>query len=439
MRLLDALNARHALRRALANVAWLSGESILRLIVGLFLGIWIARYLGPHAFGQYSYALALVALFGVFSRLGMDNVLVREIVRSPVSRHELLGSAFAMKFAGGLAAFAAAVCCTVILRPSDPTALSLVAIIGAGLVAQSVDVIDLWFQSQLQSRRSVVARNIAFLTTSLLKAGLILAGAAVAAFAFAGLIELLLAGAGLVLAYRLSGETLSAWRATSSRAMDLLTPSLPLIFAGLAVSLYMRIDQVMISSMLGDSALGAYSAAIRLTEAAYFIPTVISSSALPAIVSLRTSNPGQFRDRMQWLFDLMVVLAFAIALPLSLFSGPLVRLLYGEAYATAAPVLAVHAWSTLFVFLGVASSSWLLVENLTTVSFYRTAVGAAANIALNLLLIPAFGVVGAAWATLLSMAIATFGVFVDSRSRTVGAMMLRALLPVRLLRARYVR
>jgi len=436
VRLLDALNARRELRRALANIAWLSGESILRLVVGLFLGIWIARFLGPNAFGPYSYAMALVALFGVFSRLGVDEILVREIVRSHAARHELIGSAFAMKLAGGLAAFAAAVSCTVILRPAQPTVLALVAIIAAGLVAQSIDVIDLWFQSQLQSRRSVVARNIAFLTTSLLKIGFILAGAAVAAFAFAGLLELLLAGAGLVAAYRLSGETLSAWRASWSRARFLLAPSLPLIFAGLAVSLYMRIDQVMISAMLGDAAVGRYSAAIRLTEAAYFIPTVICSSSLPGIISLRASNPAQFRARMQWLFDVMVVLALAIALLLSLFAGQVVQFLYGGAYVSAAPVLAVHAWSTVFVFLGVASGAWLLAENLTSVSFYRTALGAVANIGLNFWLIPAFGVVGAAWATLLSMAIATFGVFVDSRSRPAGAMMLRALFPIRLLRGR---
>src|SRR3954469_10282852 len=148
MRQLKVLNSRRELRRAIANIAWLGGESIFRLILGFFLGIWIARYLGPQVFGQYSYALALVALFGIFSRLGIDNVLVREIVRSRASRNELLGSAFALKFVGGMVALAAVVCCAVILRTSDPVALALVAIIGTSLVAQSIDVIDMWFQSQ---------------------------------------------------------------------------------------------------------------------------------------------------------------------------------------------------------------------------------------------------------------------------------------------------
>jgi PST family polysaccharide transporter len=436
MRPLKVLKRRE-LRRAIANIAWLGGESIFRLILGFFLGIWIARYLGPQVFGQYSYALALVALFGIFSRLGIDNVLVREIVRSRASRNELLGSAFALKFVGGMVALAAVVCCAVILRPSDPVALALVAIIGTSLVAQSIDVIDMWFQSQLQSRRSVVARNTALLITAALKIWLMLAGAGVTAFALAALGELVLGGLGLLLAYRLSGESILAWRWTWGRSKELLLPSFPLIFAGLAVSLYMRIDQVMISSILGDFELGAYSAAIRLTEAAYFIPSIVSSSAFPAIISLRASNPERFKYRMQWLFDVMVVLALAIAFPLSIFADSVVHLLYGDAYATAASVLRVHAWSTLFVFLGVTSSSWLLAENLTAVSFYRTAIGAVANIALNIVLIPTFGVVGAAWATLLSMAIATFGVFVDSRSRAVGAMMLKAFFPVRIFLRRY--
>jgi O-antigen/teichoic acid export membrane protein len=216
--------------------------------------------------------------------------------------------------------------------------------------------------------------------------------------------------------------------------MDLLRPGLPLILAGLAVSVYMRIDQIMLAEMLGVGAVGIYSAAARISEAVYFVPGVIAASVLPSIISTRASSPTLYMERMQRFFDLMVVVAFGLALATAILSPIIVEMLFGTSYSDSAPVLAIHAWSSVFVFLGVASSSFLLAENLTIVSFYRTVLGAAANILLNLVFIPWLGVQGAAYATLISYGIATYSVLLFSRSRPAGVMMLRALVPITLFR-----
>lgn len=435
-RIVGALESRPGLRRILKNFAWLSTDKVLRMAVGLFVSVWIARYLGPHVFGQYSYAIALVTLFSVLSTLGLDAVLVREIVKAPEIRHELLGTAFALRLAGGSIGCLAAILCVWIVRSDDAPTRLLVAVVAAGLMFQAADVVDLWFQSQLQSRRSVVAKNAAFLTVASAKVGLILIGASVVAFAWAGLFEIVLAGIGLFAAYRLAGETLSSWRVSASRAVDLLKPGFPLILAGLAVSVYMKIDQIMLAEMLGDKAVGIYSAATWVSEAAYFIPGVIVASVLPAVISTRASNRQLYLRRMQRFFDFMVLVAIGIALPGSVFSAAIVEMLYGTPYSDAAAVLAIHAWSSVFVFLGVASSSFLLAEDLTVVSFYRTALGAGVNILLNLVFIPRLGVEGAAYATLISYGIATYSVLFFRGSRPAGIMMLRALIPTSLFERR---
>jgi O-antigen/teichoic acid export membrane protein len=433
-RLIEVLASRPGLQRILKNSAWLSTDKALRLAVGVFLAVWLARYLGPEVFGQYSYAIALVGLFSAFSTLGLESVLVREIVKTPEARNELLGSAFVLKLAGGCIGCLAAIACVFWVRPEDPTTRLLAAILAFGLVFQAADVLDLWFQSQLQSRSAVVARNTASLSAATVKAGLILVGAPVVAFAWAGLLETLLAGAGLYVAYRIAGERLSGWRASVSRAVELFRPGFPLILAGLAVSAYMKIDQIMLAEMLGVRAAGIYSAATRISEAVYFIPGVIAASVLPSIISTRASNRPLYMERMQRFFELMVVIAAGLAITIGMLSPVIVELLFGPSYSESTPVLAIHAWSSVFVFLGVASSSLLLAENLTAVSFYRTALGAVVNVLLNLIFIPWLGVQGAAYATLISYAVATYSVLLFKGSRPAGIMMLRALIPTTLFR-----
>jgi PST family polysaccharide transporter len=425
------LRARPVLSRIFANLAWLSVDRLLRLAIGLLVGVWIARYLGPETFGRYSFAFALVALFGVFSRLGLDGILVREVVRAPELQQKLLASALVLRLAGGTLGALAAIVCVALIRPGDHAVQVLVAVAAAGLIFQALDVFELWFQSQLRGRHIVSAKTPAFLFMTGVRVMLILSGATVLAFATAAVVETLLAGIALIAAYRLSGQTFERWRAAWSAMTALLRPALPLIVAGLAVSLYMKIDQVMIAHFLGDHSVGLYSAATRLTEATYFLPGMLVASTLPAIVSLRRSNERQFRERMQRLFDVIVASAVALALPLSLLSAFIVRALYGEPYAESSGVLAIHAWASVFVYLGMASSSYLLAEDLTIVSLYRTLLGAVVNIGLNLLFIPRYGIQGAAWATLLSSSVAAYAVLLDARTRFAGVMMLRALNPLR--------
>ena len=211
---------------------------------------------------------------------------------------------------------------------------------------------------------------------------------------------------GFLYFYLHNNLSLKKWVFDRNIAKSLLKDSWPLILSGLAIMVYMRIDQVMINAMLNDEAVGQYAAAVKLSEIWYFIPMVIASSLFPAIINAKKQSEELYYARLQKLYDLMVWLAIAIALPMTFMSNWIVNLLYGNAYNQSGSVLMIYIWAGVFVFLGVASGKWFLNENLQLLSFFRTFYGMIINIILNIFLIPKYGIKGAAFTTLISYFIA---------------------------------
>jgi len=396
------LEGRAYLQNVVSNTGWLFLDRIIRLGVGLLVSVWVARYLGPAQLGLLDYSLAFVTLFSALASLGLDGIVVRELVREPERRDEILASAFAMKLIAGAVTFALVVSAITLLRRGDPQVQLLVGIIAVGMIFTSLDVIDFWFQSQVQSKYSVYARNAAFLAIAVVKIVLLLGGAPLIAFALAALAETVMASAGLLLVFRRNGYWLSLRKINLSRCTRLLQDSWPVIFTGLSVMLFMRIDQVMLGDMVGNDAVGIYSAAVRLSEVWHFLPMAIVSSVFPFVIQARSGDPELYHRRLAQMFSLMTVMALAVAIPMTFFSGVLVGFVYGAAYSAAGPVLALHIWAAWFVFLGIAQDPWNVAENLMRLAMVRTALGALLNIVLNLILIPHFSVIGAAAATVVA-------------------------------------
>jgi len=426
------LEGRQSLQKIIGNTGWLFADKIIRLGVGLFVGVWIARYLGPARYGILNYAQAFVSLFAVFATLGLDGIVIRDIVRNPSCRDETLGSAFLLKLSGGCLTMLLAVGSVCLLRPDDRLTWLLVTIIAAGTIFQAFDVVDFWFQSQVLSKFTVMARSAAFLVVACIKVALILQQAPLVAFALAGLVEIMLAAAGLIAACRVHGYRLPFRKGDLARAKELVRESWPLVLSGLAIIIYMQIDQVMLGQMVGDEAVGLYSAAIRLSEVWYFIPTAIVSSVFPAIVEAKASDSSVYAERIMKLFRLLVCIAYFIAIPLTFLAPFLVPALYGQGYLAAVPILAIHIWASLFVFLGVGQGPWNITEGYMKLSLQRTVVGAVMNVVLNLLLIPSYGGVGAAVATVISYAASGFlmNAF-DKRTRPIFYFQVKALFFVR--------
>jgi O-antigen/teichoic acid export membrane protein len=390
------------------NIGWLFFDKLLRMAIGLLVGVWVARYLGPEQFGLFSYALAFVALFGTVATLGLNSVVVRDLIQHPATADVTLATAFTMQVLGGLIAYLLSVMVIGLLHPGDLLTRSVVGIMGFCLVFKSSEVIRYWFESEVQSKYTVWVGNAVFLLIAGAKIGLIFLGEPLIAFAWLVLVETVLVAFGLLYIYVRQNGVLKVWLFQLQRARTLLRDSWPLILSAVAIMIYMRIDQIMLGSMIGNDEVGMYSAALQLSEVWYFIPMAIVGSIFPSIIDAKKQNNTHYTALLQRLFDLIVIIAVVIALPISLCSGILVQLLYGDAFARAGDVLAVHMWGSIFVFLGVASSNWFVLENLQKLAFYRTALGAVVNVAANIVLIPRYGAIGAAFGTLLSQIFAAY-------------------------------
>ncbi|WP_010179989.1 flippase [Glaciecola sp. HTCC2999] len=389
------------------NTSWLLGEKLLRMSLGLFVGIWVARYLGPEQFGLFSYAQSFVALFATFTTLGLDGIVIRELVKGSGDRDKLLGTAFVLKFFGAIfVLFLLAV--SIFFQASDYKTNLLIFIIASSTVFQSFNIIDFYFQSKVLSKYVVYINILSLLLSSLIKVILILNKAPLIAFAFVILFDSLVLASGLIYYYVKNKLSFLDWTFDKGLAKSLLNDSWPLILSGLVVSMYMKMDQIMINHMLGSVEVGKYAAAVRLSEAWYFIPVVISSSLFPAIINAKKISKELYYSRIQKLYDLMAWMAIAIAIPMTFLSDWVIDLLYGKEFVQAGKVLMIHIWSSVFVFLGVASSKWFIVEGLQKYSLYRTLFGAILNILLNFVLIPMYGIYGAAVATLLSQIFACY-------------------------------
>lgn len=423
------LEGRHGLQQVVGNTGWLFANNILRMGVGLLVNIWVTRYLGPEQFGLLSYATAFVFVFSSIAAMGLDWVVVRNIVRDPSSRDEVLGTTFILKLAGGVITFGLTLVTIFIVRPTDPITRLLVAIIATGIVFQAFGTINFWFQSQVQSKYSVLVKSGAFLVVSVAKIALICLEAPLVAFAWAGLAEIVLGSVGLVAAYRVRGHHLMAWRATGTMAKALLRDCWPLMLTDVVMLAYLRIDQIMLGEIAGNTEVGIYSVAVLLAETWLFIPMAVTSSLFPSVVEAREHGEELFHSRLQKYYNLMAFLGYAVALPVSLIANWIVPLLFGTAYANAGPMLTGLIWAGLFMNLTIARSSYLTVMNWTHLHLVTDLLGCALNITLNLILIPRFGGMGAVIASLVAYwAVAHGACFLFKPLFKTGSMLTKAML-----------
>lgn len=423
----NKLDGRISLQKTITNTGWLLLANVFRGGLDLLVGIWLARYLGSEQFGIYNYAIAFVALFSALTTLGLDGIIIRDIVRDPDSLAKTLGTAFVLRLLAGALTLAFALGVITLVRPEDHLIRWMVGIIAAGKALQAFDVIDLWFQSRVQAKYAVYAKTTAFSLASVGKVGLILLNASLIAFAWIGLVEVSLGAVGLVVAYQTQGFSFKHWQGSLKRAKELLKDGWPLIFSGLMVMIYMRIDQIMLGGMVGEKAVGIYSVAVRLAEAWYFIPTAIVASYYPLLIEAKGVNEIVYFQRLQRLYNLLTLISISIAVPVTFFADNFIHFLYGVQFAGAGTALTILVWAGVFVFLGVASHQFILIENYTRIAFLRTFIGAAVNVILNLILIPKFNISGAAFATLISYFIATFSIMFIKNTQQQSIMMLKSL------------
>lgn len=394
------LKGNKGLMRYSKNTSWLLIEKIFKGVGLLLIGTWIARYLGPKDFGILSYSISVVFLVSCFSNLGLDNIVVRELVKKKDKHSLLLGTAFWLKTFGAILSIILVFFFSLLFSSSNNENI-LIIVISLSHIFYSFKVIDFYFQSQVLIRYSVYASLFSVLVSIIVKVLLILNQAPVLAFAYVFIFDSLTLALGYCFCFARNNLSIKKWNFDKKIAFSLLNDSWPLLFSALFISIYLKIDQVMIKHMLDGESVGQYAAAVTISEAWYFLPMIINMSLFPAILNSR-KDPIIYQNRILNLYKLMFFLAIIIAIPMTFYSEWIINLFFGNQYIIAVDILKIHIWSGIFVFLGVSSTRWLLAENLQIYSMFNTLIGVLINIVLNYFLINKYGIAGAAYSTLIS-------------------------------------
>ncbi|MBO1926353.1 flippase [Thiomicrorhabdus sp. 6S2-11] len=401
-----ALKNHQGFIRYFTNTSWMMAEQFLRIIAGLFVGIWVARYLGPEQFGLFSYVLAFTAIFGGIAKLGLDGIMVRELVNFPEKRDVFLGTAFWLKIIGAFMVMGL-MAVIVPFTSNDATTNTFIFIIAAGLIFQSFEVVEFYFQSQVLAKIVSICKVIQLALSSVIKIYLVLNEAELIWFVLVTAFDAFSLAISYFIAYKINQHSSFYKHFDLSIAKQLLKDSWPQIITGIAVLIYMKSDQVMIQYMIGSYYNGLYSAAVNLYLAWVMFPYVLTISVFPLIVKLK-DDVLKYERFLVYLSAFVFWTSMLVFFIILLVGDLLINLTYGVEYKGSAIVLVILMFASAFTALGSVSGRYLTAENMLKKVASRTVIGAILNVILNFLLIPKYGIVGAAISSLISLAFANY-------------------------------
>jgi O-antigen/teichoic acid export membrane protein len=421
------------IRRYGANTLWLFAEHVLRMVAGFLVGVWVARYLGPEKFGLFNYALAFVSIFQGIAKLGLDGIVVRDLVQEPEKRDVYLGTSFWLKLIGGVITFL--IITIILFIQSIPTSNFFtetniyILIIAFGIIFQSFEVIDFYYQAAVQAKYISIRRIIQLFLSSIIKIFLVFIGADLIWFVLVSLFDIISLSIMGWLIYRSQGLPNFVRYFDIEIGKKLLKDSWPLLLSSIAIMIQARIDQIMLKQFIGLRELGNYVVALNIIEALGFVPMILHQSLLPAIVEAKKQFKDIYYNRLLNYYRLMFSLFLIVFVILFFYGDVITRFLYGSKYIIASQIISIMAFRNFFAYMGVARGAFITTENLFRYSLLTSITGAILNVILNYILIPQFKSTGAILSSFLSFFITIFLFdFFYSRTRINFILMMQAIL-----------
>lgn len=420
----EEIEIKFSFKKILGNSMWSIMQNIITLLVSMIVSAIIARYLGTDGYGLVNYVVSVVMLFTSFSTLGMETFVVKDVVDEKNDTGNVIGTSFVIRFIGGIILLIISQVTLYVLSPNDIMIQILGAIMGACMLFKSFEVIEYYFQSQMKLKVNALIKIITLLIVSTCKILVAVFNLGPIGYMCTYLVDAIIAGL-LLLIYFKTHEKIK-WKFNKDYAKSLLKKCWYIAISGLMITIYMRIDQVMLGSMLPDkSQNGIYSAAVKIAEMWYFIPLAIIASFKPSIMKSKSNhNEKEYLRLIQRLYDLVAIIGIVCAIGITIISPLAIRILYGEAYAQSAQILSISVWAGLFATLGSARSVWLVTENLQKYTIAYTLAGCIINVGLNALLIPYYGAFGAAFATLIAQGISNVLVLMLFKKTKISSIMI---------------
>lgn len=390
----------------LSNAGWMIGGKVFQMSLSLVMGMITARYLGPSNFGVINYTASFVAFFTSVCTLGLNGIIVKELIDNPNKEGEILGTSIYMRLVSSLLSSISILIIIKLINPKEDIFLIIAFLQVLSLIFQSFDMINYWYQAKMMSKFCVITQSIGYLVMTVYRIVILLLNKSVEWFAFCTSLDMLVISSLLLISYyKNGGQKLSF---SMMRAKTMIGKSYHFILSGLMVAIYGQMDKIMLGKMLNTDVVGYYSTAANICSMWTFILMAIIDAARPIIMQVRTESRLLYKKRIKQLYAAIIWISFSVAILFSIFSKYIIIILYGEAFIPAVETLKIISWSTAFSYLGVARSIWLVCENKQKYVKYLSFMGAMCNLILNAILIPIIGINGAAVATLITQIVTNF-------------------------------
>ncbi|WP_257144492.1 flippase, partial [Bacillus thuringiensis] len=418
-----------------SNTIWLILEKIFQLILGLVVGIWTARYLGPSNYGILNYGASFIAFFSVICSLGLENVIIKYFVDYPRKNNIILFSAIIIRFVTSIISILVICLIVSITHYDEKLVIAVITLQSLALIFNSLDTIDYWFQSRLMSMYVVIAKSVTRFIVSIWKVYLLISNASLQLFALSSSIEAMILGVILLVVYFKKNPINFSFSKYYSK--ELFLNGYHFILSGLLVTLFTQMDRIMLGNLIGQESVGIYSVASNIATLWYFVPLAVINSARPIILKMKQISIVEYQEKLKQLYAFIFWLGLLVSLFITVCSNLIIQTLYGQQYIEAAIPLAILIWASVFSLLGTARNIWIVSEGVNKYTKYYFLIGMFVNFVLNYIFINYFGVVGSAVATLIAQIITTIVAplfFAKTRESTYlmsQAMMLKGVIPKR--------
>lgn len=394
--------------KVVKNAGWIIGGRVFNKLLALVVGALTARYLGPGNYGLINYAAAYTTFFASVCTLGINSILVKNLMDHPEEEGLTIGTALLLRCVSSALSALMIIGIVSIVDRGEPVTIAVVALSSLGLVFQIFDTLNYWFQARLESKYSALASLVAYVAVSAYKILLLVKGMSVQWFAIATAVDYLVIAIFLLAAYFAKGG--KSFRFSMKKAGELLNASKSFIISGLMISVYASTDKLMLKQMLDDTIVGCYSTAESVTNMWVFVLAAIVDSFYPEIVQAFRQDRSRYERKNRQLYAIVFYIACSVSLVISLLAKPIIQIIYGDAYLQAVQPLRIIIWYSAFSYLGVARNVWIVCENLQKYLKYIYIGAGVLNVLLNAVLIPLWGISGAALASLVTQ-IATIVLF----------------------------
>lgn len=385
--------------REVKNAGWMIGGKVMQMLLGLFVGVLTARYLGPSEYGLINYAATYTAFFSSLCSLGINSVIIKDFVDNPGEQGTSIGTTFVLRFISSVLSMVTIFAAVNLIDSGEEITIAVVMLSSLSLLFHIFDTLNCWFHYKYMAKIVAISSCIAYTAVAIYKITLLVLEKDIRWFAFSTSVDYIVIAVVLIIVYFKNGGP--RFRFSWSKGKKLLAKSYPYILSGMMVAVYAQTDKIMIKHMMNSADVGYYSTASAICSMWTFVLAAIIDAIFPTIYRVYRTDQDMFERKNRQLYAIVIYLSLAVSVGFIILGEPVIWILYGEEYIPAASSLKIITFGTVFSYLGIARHAWIVCKNmqkhLTTISLFA----AIANVMMNCLLIPAIGIDGAALASVM--------------------------------------